>query len=183
MLPDKVSNFENGNTRNSFISFFDIGHSSSDIPLVNTSSNDKNWWLFYEESISSSIADACRLAEEIADKLRKNSWNNEISDQVFIAIEEALTNAVCHGNHSLSWKKVNVRCGISRDLVRIEISDEGEGFNPDLVPDSTDLDHLRTPNGRGIHLMRYLMDKVEFSSGGTRVYMEKKSFGSRNNYL
>lgn len=132
------------------------------------------WSLFYEESLSSQISEVCRLADKIVNKLRENYWDEDISDQIFVALDEALVNAVQHGNHQLPWKKVFVRCRISADLVQIEITDEGEGFDPEKVADPTTADQIHKKSGRGIHLMRHFMDKVEYSFQGTRVYMERR---------
>ena len=88
-------------------------------------------------------------------------------------MEEALVNAVKHGNKYDPAKKVHVRVGISSNLFRAEIADEGDGFDPDKLPDPTDPDYLDKPNGRGVMLMRNFMTKVEYNPKGNAVFMEK----------
>ncbi|HID75882.1 MAG TPA: ATP-binding protein, partial [Planctomycetaceae bacterium] len=65
-------------------------------------------------------------------------------------------------------------CRISDDKVRVEIADEGEGFDPEAIPDPTDDEYLDMPSGRGVMLMRNFMTRVEYLEGGTRVVMEKE---------
>ena len=92
-----------------------------------------------------------------------------------IALREALLNAVIHGNHEDPCKHVfvEVRCG-SGGEVSITIEDEGAGFEIGSVPDPTAPGRLMSDHGRGIHLMRALMDEVSFEAGGTIVHMRKE---------
>ena len=92
---------------------------------------------------------------------------------VSLAFEEALANAVQHGSrHDLS-KKLRVRLTAVQSGVEVEIEDEGDGFNPDEVPDPLSEDNLVRPPGRGLLLMRSLMDRVVFNDRGNRVTMFK----------
>jgi serine/threonine-protein kinase RsbW len=73
---------------------------------------------------------------------------------------------------------VTVTCWLSQDLFRIEIEDQGEGFDPDAVPDPTSPERLEEPTGRGIMLMRTFMSKVAYNSKGNGVVLEKRRSGS-----
>ncbi len=96
-----------------------------------------------------------------------------------LALEEAVVNAIKHGNCLDCNKRVHVICRSTADKIWIRISDEGRGFNPDEVPDCTDPAHLSSPNGRGIMLMRNFMSRVEYNQAGNVVEMEKlRSTGS-----
>jgi serine/threonine-protein kinase RsbW len=66
-----------------------------------------------------------------------------------------------------------VICTISPDLFRIDITDEGDGFDPALVPDCTQEDRLTVPSGRGVMLMRSFMTRIEYNAKGNRVVLEK----------
>ena len=92
---------------------------------------------------------------------------------VRLALEEALVNAIKHGNGMDPDKTVRIDCRINLQTVRIEIEDEGDGFEPDLVPDPTDPDNLEKPCGRGLMLMRSFMSRIEFNDVGNRVTLEK----------
>ena len=173
MNSNESSLYEGGNSKSFYdgllISLVPFSHGINRLAV-----ESGQWSLFYEESLPSHISEACRLAEKITNKLRQSRWDDNVSDQILIAIDEALVNAVQHGNHQLPWKKVHVRCRISAELIQIEITDEGEGFDLRKVPDPTDPERIRKATGRGIHLMRHFMDKVEYSFQGTRVYMERR---------
>jgi serine/threonine-protein kinase RsbW len=95
------------------------------------------------------------------------------------ALREALTNAIIHGNQEDRRKRAYVTCRCSTDgEVAVTIQDQGQGFNPDGVPDPTAAENRLLPHGRGIYLMRTLMDEVRFEQGGALVYMRKASNAS-----
>jgi len=95
---------------------------------------------------------------------------------VEVSLREALANAVVHGNHEDPNKHVHVVCRCTPDgEVSIVVRDEGAGFNSAELPNPTAADQLRSTHGRGIYLMRTLMDEVHFERGGTVVHMRKKS--------
>jgi serine/threonine-protein kinase RsbW len=92
-----------------------------------------------------------------------------------IALREAILNAVIHGNAEAPEKRVDVTCRCTIDgEISITIRDEGKGFDIDAVPDPTTSENLLSPHGRGIYLMKALMDEVSFEEGGTVVHMRKK---------
>ena len=96
--------------------------------------------------------------------------------EIEVALGEAITNAVVHGNRERSAKRVFVTCRCTRDGdVSITVQDEGQGFDSDLEPALGALDNRFGPSGRGIHLMRRLMDAVHFNDKGTAVHMLKRS--------
>ena len=73
-------------------------------------------------------------------------------------------------------KRVRVMCRCNSDgEVRITVRDEGQGFQGDTVPDPTSPENRLSTHGRGIYLMRMLMDEVSFVKGGSVVRMRKKS--------
>lgn len=92
-----------------------------------------------------------------------------------VALREAIVNAVIHGNGEDPHKRVYVNCRGSIDgELSIAVRDEGQGFNSRAVPDPTTPENRFLPHGRGIYLMRALMDEVTFEEGGTVVCMRKK---------
>ena len=101
-------------------------------------------------------------------------------DEIEIAISEALANAVIHGNHENTEKNVDVICRCSLDgEVLIIVRDQGTGFESSAVPDPTEPERLFLSSGRGLHLMRALMDEVSFEQNGTVVRMRKRVKTSR----
>jgi anti-sigma regulatory factor (Ser/Thr protein kinase) len=96
-----------------------------------------------------------------------------------MALHEALANAVVHGNGENSCKHVYVTCRCYMDgEVVITVRDEGRGFDNSAVPDPTFRENLIFTHGRGIYLMKTLMDDVLFEEGGAVVTMRKKSNAS-----
>jgi serine/threonine-protein kinase RsbW len=92
------------------------------------------------------------------------------------ALHEALANAIVHGNHEDPRKFVYVACRCTTDgEVSLTIQDEGKGFDTAAVLDPTTLENRLLPHGRGIYLMKTLMDDVRFEQGGAVVYMHKAS--------
>jgi serine/threonine-protein kinase RsbW len=93
---------------------------------------------------------------------------------VELALQEALSNAVVHGNGMDAHKLVQVRCQCELGKgVSIVVTDQGQGFDPKAVPDPLAVERLEEEHGRGLHLMKLAMDEVWFERGGAEVYMRK----------
>ncbi len=90
-----------------------------------------------------------------------------------LALEEALTNAVKHGNQGDRSKSIVVRYAVTSRKAVIIVRDEGGGFIPDDIPDPTTPDRLPLPDGRGIMLLRAYMDEVVYRDHGREVYFVK----------
>lgn len=90
-----------------------------------------------------------------------------------LACDEAVTNAIIHGNRSDPGKKVNIQIYISSSRFRIRVRDQGDGFDAGEVADPRAGENVHRSSGRGIFLMRNIMDKIEFKEGGRVLEMEK----------
>ena len=88
-----------------------------------------------------------------------------------VALCEALANAILYGNRSDPSKDVSIRVLFGRTAIEMEVSDEGDGFAPDDVPDPTTAEHLADPDGRGIFLIQRLVDEVRFNEKGNTICM------------
>jgi serine/threonine-protein kinase RsbW len=88
-----------------------------------------------------------------------------------LALEEALSNAFRHGNRNDPSKSVTVECSVDAQSVCVDVTDEGEGFDPEAVPDPTAAENIEIPSGRGIVLMRSFMTEVVFEPPGNVVRM------------
>ncbi len=97
-----------------------------------------------------------------------------VSD-VEIALREAMANAIIHGNHEDRRKQVHITCRCEPDEVSIAVKDEGSGFDINTVPDPTARENIGSVHGRGILVMRALMDEVRFEEGGVVVQMRKRA--------
>jgi serine/threonine-protein kinase RsbW len=93
------------------------------------------------------------------------------------AVREAVTNAVIHGNRERPGTGVEVSFELFADAIRITVKDEGEGFDPESLPDPVSKEHLLDASGRGVFLMNQLMDEVSYTfpdDGGTTLSMMKR---------
>ena len=86
-----------------------------------------------------------------------------------VGLTEALSNAMLYGNDRDPGKRVKVEVNVRGEEVTARITDEGRGFDPTAVPDPTLPDNLEKPGGRGIFLMKALMDEVRFNEEGNSV--------------
>jgi len=91
-----------------------------------------------------------------------------------ISLREALANAIIHGNDLHESKRVFLRCyAVPGSAVLIVVRDEGDGFDPEQVPDPRNADRMHLHHGRGLLLMRELMDHVEYRKDGREVLLFK----------
>lgn len=90
---------------------------------------------------------------------------------VKLVLEEALTNAIRHGNKNDPNKKVEIECIIDNESFTIVVEDEGIGFDPRTVPDPTLPENLEKPGGRGLLLMMHYMSNVYWNERGNRLTM------------
>jgi serine/threonine-protein kinase RsbW len=130
-------------------------------------------WTF-DQRIASDPGAGRKVVRKVLAELQAQNWTQQDVFGVHLALEEALVNAIRHGNRGDKQKRIQVSCSISLDRLRIEIRDEGPGFDPAEVPDPTDPTNILIPSGRGIMLMRTFMSRVEYSGAGNCVVMEKE---------
>ena len=97
----------------------------------------------------------------------------EFNLRVKLALDEALCNSIRHGNKEDINKKVKIEVQISPEKLCFKISDEGEGFDVSSLPDPKDPENLNNEGGRGVLLMAYYMDKIEYNEKGTEVILTK----------
>lgn len=135
--------------------------------------SEPQWIWRSEHVVPSNCGAGCDAIHEVLYKLEQSGWNDNDIFSVQLAMEEAVTNAVKHGNRMNRKKKVRIAANLAEDLIRVEISDEGAGFDPHNLPDPTEEPHCNRPCGRGVMLMRNFMNNVEFNDKGNGVIMEK----------
>lgn len=114
------------------------------------------------------------VTDELLEQLGQHGWPPDEIFAIHLAAEEALVNAVVHGNRLDPTKTVHVECEVSADLVRLEVTDEGAGFDPASVPDCTLEERLEAPSGRGVMLMRSFMSRIAYNAKGNSVVLEKR---------
>ncbi|MGB2601447.1 MAG: ATP-binding protein [Candidatus Omnitrophota bacterium] len=113
------------------------------------------------------------VSNVLIDDLKARGVDEDIIFDIYVGFEEALRNAMIHGNKSASNKKVAVETEIEGNKVTIMVEDEGEGFDPESLPDPTLDENLLKESGRGVYLINHLMDEVRYENDGRRVVMIK----------
>jgi serine/threonine-protein kinase RsbW len=97
------------------------------------------------------------ITEQIASEL---DFPRQVRDDIAISVTEAVNNAIMHGNHADRKKRVHIVYLKSPDALIIKIRDEGEGFDPDNISDPTTANNLLKAKGRGLFIIKQLMDEV-----------------------
>jgi len=98
-----------------------------------------------------------------------------------LVCDEAITNAIIHGNGSDPAKMVNIQVYVSHGRFRIRVRDQGPGFDAATVEDPREGENVMRSGGRGVFLMRSIMDSVEYKEGGRMLEMEKRNTNSTQN--
>ncbi|MHC5022640.1 MAG: ATP-binding protein [Planctomycetota bacterium] len=112
-----------------------------------------------------------RLQTELLAAVESRGFDESGTFAIRLALEEALSNAFKHGNKDDPAKPVNVSVSIDAGSVVIDIEDQGDGFDPETVPDPTEEENVEIPAGRGLTLMRAFMTNVDIVPPGNRVRM------------
>jgi serine/threonine-protein kinase RsbW len=106
----------------------------------------------------------------LVDRLRAFAFGGSRLNLNFrVGVTEALANAVLYGNRRDPTKTVRVEVSLDPSRVVLRVVDQGHGFDPSVVPDPTLPDNLQRPGGRGLFLIRQLMDEVEYNDRGNAV--------------
>lgn len=97
--------------------------------------------------------------------------DDEVYGKYMLSVVECVNNAIVHGNKLSADKKVRIHFHITNKRIEVTVTDEGEGFDPDSLPDPTAEENIEKDCGRGIFLMRHLADDVSFDDNGRKVKM------------
>ena len=114
------------------------------------------------------------VQERVGRLVEEAGWSREAVFAVKLALEEAVSNAIRHGNGRDPSKRVVVEWDVKPDQVELRVCDQGGGFCPSCVPDPTLDENLCLPHGRGVMLMRAYMSDVTFNDRGNCVTMIKR---------
>ncbi|MEI8112139.1 MAG: ATP-binding protein [Bacteroidia bacterium] len=98
----------------------------------------------------------------------------EIFNHVFLALSEAVSNSIVHGNLHDDSKKIYIKACLEQNSLVFEVLDEGQGFSLDLIEDPTWVNSLKNEKGRGIFLIRQIADEVMYLEGGRKVRISFK---------
>ncbi|MDZ7658422.1 ATP-binding protein [Fodinibius sp.] len=97
--------------------------------------------------------------------------DDEDSSRIMLALSEAVNNAIMHGNNENPEKQVVVLSTFDEEneILTISVEDEGEGFDPEEIPDPLKEENLLNESGRGVYLIKQYADELQFSKGGSKA--------------
>jgi serine/threonine-protein kinase RsbW len=117
------------------------------------------------------------VLDYLNERLLKFGIVNPGDSEVLVALDEAIVNAIKHGNKCDPRKAVHILAELSSEGARFKVGDEGLGFSRDMVPDPTCPSRLLEPTGRGLLLINELMDEVRYNECGNQLEMFKRATG------
>ena len=121
----------------------------------------------------SDSAESQRVQHRLVEELARHRFSEKVIFGIKLAIEEALVNAIKHGNQLDPDKQVRFAYSVDDQRLTIEIEDQGPGFTPEDVPDPTAPENLERPCGRGLLLMRAYMTDCQFLPPGNVCRMTR----------
>jgi serine/threonine-protein kinase RsbW len=127
-------------------------------------------------TVPSSLDQIATVDDFVEGWLRRRNVPEDMIADLAIAVTELVNNAIKHGNKKSPDKRVTVRLYFTDGRARATVIDQGEGFDPDSLPNPIAEENLLKEIGRGIFIVRSLMDRVEFvfpKKGGTEVTITK----------
>ena len=138
-----------------------------------------DWKWEFDRQIPSRTDGCPQVIKALLDALEEFNWGDEDRFAIRMAIEEALVNAIKHGNEGSPDKPVHVVMRFSDTLFYAKITDQGAGFDPGCVVDPTADENVDKPNGRGVMLMKTFVDSVNYNGTGNEVEMTKRRSGDQ----
>lgn len=139
----------------------------------NSDTNSLPWLWSKECSVPSNMDAAHGLIDEVTKQAENSGWNGKEVFAINLALEEALVNAIQHGNRQDPNKYVHFICRLNNEKIYVRIEDEGDGFNPAALPDPTDAEHLMVASGRGCLLIKGFASRVRWNEKGNVIEFEK----------
>jgi serine/threonine-protein kinase RsbW len=126
--------------------------------------------------VETSLVRKNEVLMQILEELKKNGLVLSKEEEIHAryCIDEAMANAMLHGNRLDKQKHVSVAVYMADDRWGVRVEDEGKGFSPDMVPDPDDPQSLLLEHGRGIVIMKAFMDEVRFYRNGCGLLMAKR---------
>jgi serine/threonine-protein kinase RsbW len=126
----------------------------------------------YKKIRIESIVSNMRIVEKAIDEATTEiGMSQDNYGKILVSTLEAVNNAILHGNKSDPGKIVDVEIAFETNELKIKVTDEGQGFRPEDVPDPTLPENIEELNGRGVYLMSRLADKIKYNKKGNSVVM------------
>ena len=131
----------------------------------------------YDQKIDSDPNLCASVIEDLLSQLSAFDWPDKDTFGIHMAMEEAIMNAMCHGNQRNLQKKVHIKIEIDEQKFFAQITDEGDGFKLADVPDPTAIENIGRTSGRGVRLIQHFMDIADYNTKGNSLTVEKTKSG------
>lgn len=119
--------------------------------------------------LDSSFEEMERVYPFVEELQRWANFEEDDFNRIMLALSEAVNNAIMHGNKEDPDKKVHIKASLSDHTLTVSVKDEGEGFDPDSVPDPLKEENLLKEGGRGIYLIDQYAEELNFSDNGCKA--------------
>ena len=123
--------------------------------------------------INSHLSEINSVVEDIVKLLDSFKVDKPASFDIRLCLQEALINAIKHGNKNNNNLPITITYSVAKDRFEVSVQDNGSGFDYKKIPNPTDNENLLKTSGRGIYLIKYLMDEVSFNKNGNKITMIK----------
>ncbi|MHC4123399.1 MAG: ATP-binding protein [Planctomycetota bacterium] len=123
--------------------------------------------------VKSTTSAALQVCKDILSELKRSDFSEDNVFAIHLALEEAFTNSIRHGNKMDPEKEIGISYSLGSDKFEATVTDEGGGFEPKEVPDPRCGDNIYKIDGRGLFLICSYMDEVTFNKFGNSVHMVK----------
>lgn len=128
------------------------------LPAMNQTANEHT--ITSQLSIPSDCQEMTQLDEFLDKFLSQNDFQESEADDIIVAVQEGVTNAIIHGNNQSTKEQVNIRLQLSKYQLKITVTDHGSGFDMDAIADPTHPENRLKSSGRGMMFIRTFMDEV-----------------------
>ena len=135
--------------------------------MTGKSNQSELWERQYD--LASTRPEVDRAVSEILEACTLHGYEEAATFAIRLSLEEAMANAMMHGNAGDESKRIQLSCSIGSTRISLEIQDEGPGYNPDTVPDPTADENLTIASGRGLALIKAFMTRVEIPRPGNQL--------------
>ncbi|MCF7797097.1 MAG: ATP-binding protein [Lentisphaeria bacterium] len=132
--------------------------------------------IFTQLTISSDCSEMDQVKIFLQDFLRQNDYDEAEAEDILVAVQEGVTNAIIHGNNLSGTKSVRLELHLDAARLKIVVCDNGTGFDMNSLADPTDPENRMKSNGRGLMFIRTFMDQVmnHTNGDGHRLVMIRK---------
>ncbi len=128
----------------------------------------------FETTLPAEISEISKAVDTVLALVRRSGHAHANEFEIEMALREALANAIVHGCKNDRTKCVHFGMDFNdAGGILIVVRDPGQGFDPGLIPSPTNGDNVHSEHGRGVFLIRRLMDEVRYERGGTEIHMRK----------